>query len=357
MKTIERVPEATRAGGEPGAFFYVVNFNEGGYAVVPADGRATDVYALSDEGSFDPDAHNGVRLFMDMAENYLQYEISISDSIRPSGFDLSDDGFEKNPVGTDDPRLYAIVEFGGQLCHKVVKETKSEPFYLLDTQWGQGNPYNAECLNDEGGEVSAGCVPVALGQIMAYHKQPQSYNGHTYYWDEMPKNRKMYDESNEEAYSVAYLINDLGKTLSIKYSDNKSGVSSNKCPGALEKFGYTCNGLKNYDVSSVIGSLNLHLPVYMSGSEENSSVGHAWVADGYYYIHSDYTYYTVTDLEVIGRTSKTDYYIHMNWGWYGLDDNRSSGYYYSKVFDPALRDEHYLFCEDLKMISHIKYEN
>ena len=54
MKTIERVPEATRAGGEPGAFFYVVNFNEGGYAVVPADGRATDVYALSDEGSFDP---------------------------------------------------------------------------------------------------------------------------------------------------------------------------------------------------------------------------------------------------------------------------------------------------------------
>ena len=65
------MPEATRAGGEPGAFFYVVNFNEGGYAVVPADERATDVYALSDEGSFDPDAHNGVRLFMDMAENYL----------------------------------------------------------------------------------------------------------------------------------------------------------------------------------------------------------------------------------------------------------------------------------------------
>lgn len=108
-----------------GSVFYVVNFNEGGYAVVPADERATDVYALSDEGSFDPDAHNGVRLFMDMAENYLQYEISISDSIRTSGLDLPDGGWTKFPTDPDDPRLYIVVEFGGQLCHQVVKETKS----------------------------------------------------------------------------------------------------------------------------------------------------------------------------------------------------------------------------------------
>lgn len=37
VKTIERVPETTRAGDESGEFFYVVNFNEGGYAVVPAE--------------------------------------------------------------------------------------------------------------------------------------------------------------------------------------------------------------------------------------------------------------------------------------------------------------------------------
>ena len=208
MKTIERVPEATRAGGEPGAFFYVVNFNEGGYAVVPADGRATDVYALSDEGSFDPDAHNGVRLFMDMAENYLQYEISVSDSLKGAGIGLPDGGWTKFPTDPDDPRLYIVVEFGGQLCHQVVKETKSEPFYLLDTQWGQDDPYGLECLNDDGKQVKAGCVPVALGQIMAYHKQPQSYNGHTYYWDRMPKTAGEYDKS-EEARSVAYLINDI----------------------------------------------------------------------------------------------------------------------------------------------------
>ena len=37
----------------------------------PATPASEDYTLTEDEGSFDPDAHNGVRLFMDMAENYL----------------------------------------------------------------------------------------------------------------------------------------------------------------------------------------------------------------------------------------------------------------------------------------------
>lgn len=349
------MPEATRAGGEPGAFFYVVNFNEGGYAVVPADERATDVYALSDEGSFDPDAHNGVRLFMDMAENYLQYEISISDSIRTSGLDLPDGGWTKFPTDPDDPRLYIVVEFGGQLCHQVVKETKSEPFYLLDTQWGQDAPYNNECFTKDGDEAKAGCVPVALGQIMAYHKQPQSYKGHTYFWDRMPKKFDVYDGS-DEAYSVSYLINDIGKAVSIKYGISGSSASSTKCPWALTIFGYSSSGYKDYNVTGVIESLQSARPVYMSGREEGASEGHAWVADGYYYYRKDYTYYTVEKLEKVGERSEIDYYLHMNWGWDGKGENSNNGYYKSEVFNPIYSKYlQYTFSERLKMVTNIRY--
>ena len=64
---------------------------------------------------------------------------------------------------------------------------------------------------------------MALGQIMAYHKQPQSYNGHTYYWDSMPKKASEYD-SSEEARSVSYLINDIGKAVFMDYGVDASGA-------------------------------------------------------------------------------------------------------------------------------------
>lgn len=355
VKTIERVPETTRAGDESGEFFYVVNFNEGGYAVVPADERATDVYALSDEGSFDPDSHNGSRLFMNMAKDYLQYEISINDSLR-GNLGLPGGGWTQFPTDPDDPRLYPVVDFGGKQCFRVVKKTQSEPFYMLETQWGQRYPYNQECRTKEGQTAVAGCVAVALGQIMAYHKQPQSYNGHTYYWDSMPKIYYDYDYS-EEAYSVAYLINDIGKAVSMEYGVNGSGASSEKCPSALKKFGYTSNGFKNYDVSAVISSLNSKEPVYMSGSEKGASSGHAWVADGYYYYHENFIYYEVTSFNKVGEQSTINYYIHMNWGWDGEGKNYNDGYYLSEVFNPVDRGVETLYSERLKMITNIKYSN
>lgn len=57
LESVVRYPKATRSvdGNEP--FFYIVNFEDGGYAVVSSDKRATCIYAVSDEGRFDPEAN------------------------------------------------------------------------------------------------------------------------------------------------------------------------------------------------------------------------------------------------------------------------------------------------------------
>lgn len=137
VKNISRVPEQTRNTEQPETFFYVVNFEEGGYAVVPSDKRATSVYALSNEGYFSPDANDGVKLFMDMAEDYLKNEILVFD---PDSIPLIHGGqfgdWEKI-WGDDDMHNYPIINIGGHDCYDKVTRTQSTPFYLLETKWGK----------------------------------------------------------------------------------------------------------------------------------------------------------------------------------------------------------------------------
>lgn len=338
----------TRTANDKGDnFFYIINFEGGGFAIVPSDKRATSVYAMSDEGSFEVGNNNGSALFLELAESYLADEIALKDTI--IAIKPNDNGFQKGPTDSDDPRIYAIVYMNGQYCHDMVKETKTSPFYMLETTWGQGiRPYNSECFTNNGEQAVTGCVPVALGQIMAYHKQPQTYNEHIYYWDKMPTDYASYDYS-QEAYSVAYLLHDIGITSSTKYGVNASSTNYKNASSTLVKFGYVSDGFNNYNVSDVISSLKNDLPVYMRGKDCNSGDGHAWVVDGYYSIIKNHTYYTVDELKIVGRNTETKHYLHMNWGWYG----QGNGYYLSNAFTPLSYD----FSADLKNICNIRYAN
>ena len=41
---------------------------------------------------------------------------------------------------------------------------------LLTTKWGQGYPYNGLCPDYDNDRAAAGCVAVAMAQIMNYHR-------------------------------------------------------------------------------------------------------------------------------------------------------------------------------------------
>lgn len=358
LESVVRYPKATRSvdGNEP--FFYIVNFEDGGYAVVSSDKRATCIYAVSDEGRFDPEANDGVKLFMSLAENCLSGEVFNRDSLNHPIEGPTFDG--DNPFLRDDNM---IINVGGEEQQLKVSTTTTEPFYLLETEWGQDFPYNLECYTDKGERAVTGCVATALAQIMAYHKQPQQYNGHQYYWDRMPFNVFDYDYSSE-AYSVAYLMNDIGNAVSMKYGTDLSTAYSSKCKEALKKFGYTSTDLVKFNQDGITTSLDLKRPVYISGSEPGASLGHAWVIDGYFYVRYDLSYYSADGRSLIGSDTEMNYYFHMNWGWNGQsisgeDDDRADGFFYSGVYEHGRYGEGegygFQYTEDIKMLSQIRY--
>ena len=253
--------------------FYIINFEGGGFAMISNDTRATEVYAYSDEGALYPGVNDNVDYYMSLANNYINYEIASSDRVI-TGLPIT-----PTPSDPDDPRNYVLVYHGEHYCHEVpVNETNyGSNDYLLNTEWGQGSPYNNLCLTSDGKPVSAGCVAIALAQIMAFHKKPLSYNGHTYLWDIITQ-YPIVMPGSYGAQSVAELVHDIGVEAGINYLAGDSGTSNTGACNALSVFGYN-RTLADYSYQIITNNINAGRPCYASGF--NNSVGHAWVIDGY----------------------------------------------------------------------------
>ena len=198
--------------------------------------------------------------------------------------------------------------------------TAVEP--LLTSCWGQGCYHNEACPYDSTGpcqHVEAGCVAVAMAQIMYYHKSPSKGTGsltyacppygdlsadfeNTYYqWECMA------DTLNESNPAVATLVFHCGVAVRMKYHPDGSGAYSQDVPDALQHyFHYPAASFArraNYDNEqwqrTIRNELDQQHPVYYAG---NSSLGgHAFVCDGY----------------------DGNGMFHFNFGWDGVAD----GYY------------------------------
>ena len=181
---------------------------------------------------------------------------------------------------------------------------------LLTTTWSQ--TYSSY--------YPAGCVPIAMGQIMNYHKYPSKFN-----WSGM--------KDHESTSATCDLIDDIRSVL---------GMTGNEANyyDALQGFltyGYKAS-LIEHNITDVINELNYKRPVYMRGNDSGASIGHAWVCDGLLHTSTDHTYYIeylnsvneytnygitlITNPGICGHTSHYDF--HMNWGW---GDSQLNGWY------------------------------
>ena len=69
--------------------------------------------------------------------------------------------------------LAAAISLSLSLC----AEAQVEP--LIQTTWSQTSPYNDQCPDN----MLAGCVAIAMAQVMNYHKYPLHGQGqNTYTW-------------------------------------------------------------------------------------------------------------------------------------------------------------------------------
>ncbi len=193
---------------------------------------------------------------------------------------------------------------------------------LLMSSWGQSwanegfdpNAYNyyveepSVCSYNQ--NCPAGCVAVAMAQILNYWKYPVYVFNNTEQYDWCNMSNVLNTQSPnyaEEKKAVARLIRDCGIAVNMSYcsdGDCSSGADSFDVPDALMQFGYNNATIKrrfwhqNNWGNMLKADLDKGYPVYYKGRDKETNSGHAFVCDGY----------------------DSGNLFHFNWGWNGSDD-------------------------------------
>lgn len=282
-------------------YFYVFNYNSGGYSIVSADKRLLPILAYVDNGYFNKDSlPNGLI-------NWLENTAQIITELRKTNASQS---------------TAVAQEWTAMSCPpEALKSSSSCPnsapvIYtvgpLLKTAWDQGCGYNANCpLASDGpcGHAYAGCVATSMAQVMSFWKYPATYN-----WAQMP--------TNNSSAETARLMADIGNSVGMSYSGTGSGAYSSQISGSLiGTFHYkTATYTSKYNYQTVKLNLGSGWPVILGGCNDQSTIlgipyktesCHSWVCDGY-----QLTHYTTIDY----------LFFHMNWGW-GQSYNNYNGWY------------------------------
>ena len=315
-KTSARSLQHLQLTERPTYYIYNVGSN-GGFALIAKDDTHGAVIGYSDQGNFD----------LERMSPELRDLFSILDEARPS------------QIAKNDARSF---EYPPKHSRVVAP--------LLRSRWNQDHPYSlyTPTYKDTDGDEQhyfAGCVAVAVAQLMYYHQWPAQGRGEKYHykfgkrdfsashyrWSDMRpiygdneryigsgKNRRVRPDDDPMFTSVAELIRDLGAAVSMNYQPAASSSNSELAASALQTY-------FDYEATDALSTSRLGIdkteqliteeliggfPVYISGmNKSGGNYGHAWVIDG---------------IDAFGR-------FHMNFGWGGQSD----GYYSLRHIAPA----------------------
>ncbi len=300
QKEVEHVLVKTNAVGDTVA--YLINYEEKGFAVIPADQRVQPVLAFSEQNkmplSFDVALPGGLK-------GWLKDVTQAIDSLQ-SHTVKGKNNYNKHPgwVSFTSESLRAkepIDPPGGGDCEDEIIEKGP----LLQTEWGQDEGYNNKidnynCSTTVNGKPLTGCVATAIAQVVRYHEYPNYVN-----YGIMPDDSIFAYQQPTGTNEVATLMDDAGKTTFTDWGCNASTAYTNDIPYSLEGFfGYSSSvDVQDYDRNDVMSEIDASRPVILRG-DDGGSTGHAWVADGYrdvYDCSGGYGYL----------------FFHMNWGWEG----------------------------------------
>ena len=314
----------TRSNGESlpaiDSLLYLVNFEDNaGYAILSADRRiGTPIIAITETGSINTHSFNlNNKNFGNSTPSY-DFDLPISGSTPSVPI-----------IGGSQIVNDMIIEFvsgkiiGGDAPNNddLTSIDNTNPYWvapILTTIWGQYFPYNLKCPAEENGEHNpAGCVAIALGQVIAHFEAERTDVSKAYDWQviksvgkmeyyttEMNRNYEytnMYDDTQKDEIST--FIRDIGDMCCMDYDDGGSSSLPWKIDNCLQDFGFENSDFYwGYDIDGVKTSLIRGYPVIISAAR--LIYGHTWVIDGYD------THYNPDDED-------NNIIVHCNWGWCG----------------------------------------
>ena len=299
---------------------YAFNIDGGGFALVCTGNGNTAVAGYSDTGEIDADN------MPDAMKNWLKgYQKAMAASCN----------LETKEPGWVGPAVKPVAP-------------------LLKTKWGQSAPFNCKCPSNGKQTAVAGCVPVALAQILNYYHQDRKGEGSLYYshldseteydvdystttydWKNM-LNEYDANASKVQKDAVGKLMLECGIASKAKYGYSETGatipfVALNKyynyeCMFIPREYTYSWDMFieSNYYISTkkwmtlIQDELEAGRPIIYSATDEEGGVGiivdpatsHCFILDG------------------IDEQN----YVHVNWGWAGSMD----GYYDVAILNPGL---------------------
>ncbi|MBO4659821.1 MAG: C10 family peptidase [Prevotella sp.] len=304
--TLVEAPAKDSSDGE--VYYYLFNYgDDAGFVIISGDDRTQSVLAYSDQGH--------------VSENDIQ------NTFRPM--------LESYKVDLDDVARQTQTEEIGERPRHVQSPSYSPVAPMLTCHWTQIDPYNSKCPT-VGGKVSpAGCLPVAVAQVMyafrdrmptklpvaipaystkTYKKSMSAVaKGTAFNWGSMVDG--LLNASSTQISAVANLLIYVGKALKADYQPEKTNAPWNNVPDVMNTYFGFASGIQLLKKSAytddrwkqlMAQELMANRPVIMYGENYNDEA-HAFVVDGF---------------------DGGEMY-HVNWGW-----GRGNGYFLLSVLNP-----------------------
>ena len=295
------------------ALLYIFDLKSEGYIITSANKNIVPVLAYSNQSNFSFDnIPPAVNFWLNRYKEQSEY--INKNSIKSISNNILWDKWLNNNKNTKD-----------------INDTLVEP--LVSSQWNQTTYYNALCPDTStgpDGHALTGCVATAAGQLLYYHRFPETGTGSYSYEcpnfgiisEDFSTAHYNYDEManklTDYSYSAALLLYHLGVTFDMWYGPDGSAVWNHSVDNSLKTYFKYCpeteyvfrdSTTMNWDSIVAVNLMNKK-PLYYAGWEDLSfQSGHAFVCDGY---------------------NGANYY-HYNWGWGGAYD----GWFYSDNLTPG----------------------
>ena len=199
--------------GTPYKHLYLFNVEDnGGFVIVAGDSRAREILGYSDQGHLD---------YSQMPENMKWWLSQYDEAIASIPADMT-------------------------VAETRAETSKTDVAPMMSFSWYQTYPYNYYCPQG----CLAGCGPLAMAQLMAFHKYPNNLPALEAYTDKNGNNldalqANYIDYDNMSSNDAAILVRYCGQGIQASYSPQYTSSDATTIPNALvRKFGFdegACN--------------------------------------------------------------------------------------------------------------------
>lgn len=334
---------------------YIIHFQDNrGYALISADRRAKGIMAYNSYGKFSLETNDPIqKMLFDRIQKYIEMQRVLYETKKDSLRAVAEEEIFKQLTKEEQERFLKqnstskLPESEIPYClslpdddsHNLEDQWVEEKDWiekvnippLIKTWWEQGSPYNAKVSYECNGiKAPVGCVAMAVGQLLTYHKKPERFKERIMHWHEMDRGRTFYSVSDIAKEDIQYLLAHLGDSdmLAMNYGCKQSLAYTKNALLTFKKMGYKDVKVENYS-DWVSFQINQRKPVYIDGCSTTGC--HAWILDGYIRKEQEVRYYfKCREWKEAKYISETNYInlIHNNWGWGSLFD----GWYYEGIF-------------------------